>query len=381
MNPDSKHLMIIAGEASGDMHGAHLVEEIKKLNPNITFSGLGGQNMQASGVELYTDMTKLAVVGLIEVLKHYNRFKEIFNLVLEKARTTRPTAVILIDYPGFNLRLAAELKKMDIKVIYYISPQVWAWKESRVKQIKKVVDRMLVLFPFEKEFYAKRGMDVDFVGHPLVDTVKVTTPCKELLRNAGLSTQKLTIGILPGSRQKEVETLLPEMLKAAELLTEEHPRLQFLLSKAPTIKEETINKFLTNPKLPVVVMDQSSYDVTNASHICMVASGTATLETAILETPMVIVYKTSFLTWLIAKLLIKIPNIGLVNIVAKTQIVPECVQFQATGKHIATQLTQIFTNELKVAEIKSELKKTKQALGEPGASQRAAGIIVDTLKA
>ncbi|MCK5579666.1 MAG: lipid-A-disaccharide synthase, partial [Candidatus Omnitrophica bacterium] len=232
MNPSPKHFIIIAGEASGDMHAAHLVTEIKKINPSITFSGLGGQNMQQAGVELYTDMTRLAVIGFIEVIKHYSEIKKIFNLTLKKVRDTNSDAVILVDYPGFNLRLARKLKKMNVKVIYYISPQVWAWKESRVKQIKKVVDQMLVLFSFEKEFYARHGMEVDLVGHPLIDTVKADTSRENVLDAVNFTSNKLTIGILPGSRDKEIETLLPPMLEAAAILNALHPHIQFLVSKA-----------------------------------------------------------------------------------------------------------------------------------------------------
>lgn len=379
MNPSPKHFIIIAGEASGDMHAAHLVTEIKKLNPNITFSGLGGQNMQQAGVELYTDMTRLAVIGFIEVIKHYSEIKKIFNLTLKKVRDTNSDAVILVDYPGFNLRLARKLKKMNVKVIYYISPQVWAWKESRVKQIKKVVDQMLVLFSFEKEFYARHGMEVDLVGHPLIDTVKADTSRENVLDAVNFTSNKLTIGILPGSRDKEIETLLPPMLEAAAILNALHPHIQFLVSKAPTIKKEKIDRFVKDPSLPLAVTDLPSYDVIHACDMCIVASGTATLETAILEKPMVVVYKTSLLTWVLAKMLVKIPFIGLVNIVAGKKIVPECVQFQATGKHIAEELAAIFTNELKVADIKSNLRKVKTALGAPGASQRAAEKIIANL--
>ena len=188
--------MIVAGEASGDLHGSHLVESLKKLQPGITFSGLGGPLLHKAGVELYEDLTRLAVVGFWEVLKHFKDFQRIFEMMLSKIKEARPAAVILIDYPGFNLRLAREIKKAGIptKVIYYISPQVWAWKESRIKLIKKVCDHMLVILPFEKEFYARRGMNVEFIGHPLLDSIKITQPPEKFLVSRGLSTQQSTIG-------------------------------------------------------------------------------------------------------------------------------------------------------------------------------------------
>jgi len=205
MESKPKHFILVAGEASGDLHGAHLVEAIRSLSPSTTFSGLGGEKMKSSGVELYGDLIQMAVVGFWEVLKHYGKIKKIFHLILEKIDSINVDAVILIDYPGFNLRLAKKLKERNIKVIYYISPQVWAWKKNRVHFIKKHVDQMLVLFPFEVDFYAQFGIEVHCVGHPLIDAIQVTTPKENFLPSLNFSTETLTIGILPGSRQKEIE--------------------------------------------------------------------------------------------------------------------------------------------------------------------------------
>ncbi len=376
MGSPSKHLVIVAGEASGDLHASHLVEAIKRLDPSITFSGLGGPKMKAGGVDLYQDLTKMAVVGFWEVLKHYKDIKRAFRLILEKIDAKGADAVILVDYPGFNLRLARELKKRNIKVIYYISPQVWAWKEKRVYFIKENVDKMLVLFQFEKDFYAHFGVDVLFVGHPLVDTVHVHTPKEALLERKGLSKDKLTIGILPGSREREIETLLPIMLETAKILSQEFPQVQFLVIKAPTIAQSSIEKYLQKTSLTCRIVEGNIYDGINASDLCMVASGTATLETAILQKPMVVVYKTSLLTWILAKLFVRIENIGLVNVVAGERIVPECIQFQATGQGIAKELRTIITDELKIADIKASLKVVKESLGTGGASQRAAKEIL-----
>lgn len=369
--------MIVAGEASGDMHAAHLVSAIKKIDPHIKFSGLGGQRMEESGVTLYEDLVRLAVVGFIEVVKHYSDAKKIFHAFLKKVSEVKPNAVILVDYPGFNLRLAKELKKLNVKVIYYISPQVWAWKESRVQNIKAFTDKMIVLFDFEKKFYAKYGLEVDYVGHPLIDSIKVTNSKENVLESAGLSKEKLTIGILPGSRQKEIQTILPTMLKTASILQKEFSNIQFILVKASTIDKQTLERMLRDSNSHnIKILEKNGYNAINACDICMVASGTATLETAVLKKPMVIVYKTSLVTWLLAKLFIKIPFIGLVNVVAGKKIVPECIQFKATGENIATALKNIFTDEIKDADIKSELKKVKDILGGPGASQRAAEHII-----
>ncbi len=379
MGSTPKHLVIVAGEASGDMHAAHLIETLKRLDPSITFSGLGGPKMRAAGVDLYEDLTKMAVVGFWEVVKHYKDIKKAFNLILKKIDETAVDAVILVDYPGFNLRLARELKKRNIKVIYYISPQVWAWKQKRVHFIKKNVDKMLVLFQFEKDLYANFGINVEFIGHPLIDTIKTHGAKESFLLSNNLSPEKLTIGILPGSREKEIENLLPVMLDAAKRLAGEFPQIQFLIIKAPTIARSSIKQYLQRNSLTCQIIDDNIHDGVNACELCMVASGTATLETAILQKPMVVVYKTSLLTWILAKLFVKIADIGLVNVVAGRRIVPECVQFQATGRRIAAELKNIFTDELKIADMKTNLRAVKESLGPGGASLRAAGEVLKTL--
>ena len=372
----SKHLIIVAGEASGDLHASRLVDSLKKISPKMTFSGLGGPLMRKSGVTLYEDLTNFAVVGFSEVLKHFGDFQKIFKMILKKIEETGPDAVVLVDYPGFNLRLARAIRqaKIKTKIIYYISPQVWAWKESRVELIKKVVDKMLVILPFEKEFYARREMDAEFVGHPLLDSIKLTQTPEHFLTSVGLSASNYTIALLPGSRKKEIERILPVMLQTARRLYSDNKKLQYLLIQAPTIAQALIEKYVKRFSLPLKIVEQS-YDAVNAAQICLVASGTATLETAILLKPMVVVYKTSFLTWALAKLLVKIPYIGLVNVVAGEKIVAECVQFNATAKKISAEVKSIYNDEIKIADIKLGLRKVKESLGEPGASSRAAKVI------
>ncbi|MBF0489091.1 MAG: lipid-A-disaccharide synthase [Candidatus Omnitrophica bacterium] len=376
------HIMVIAGEASGDMRAGELVSAIKAINPNIQFSGVGGECMQKAGVELFENITSLAVIGIVEVLKNLGTIKKVFERVLFEAEAELPDAVILVDYPGFNLRLAAELKKRSIKVIYYISPQVWAWREGRIEKIKKIVDRMIVLFPFEKELYARHGMNVDYVGHPLVDEI-------DLIRDSALfSNEKYThenralslikgatiIGLLPGSRQKEVERHLPVMLEAAQKLYEEDNRRQFLLLKAPTIKKELLTSYIP-ANLPVKIFEGISYEGINATSAVIVASGTATLETALLNKPMVVIYKTSWITYAIAKAVIKIPYIGLVNVVAGKKIVPELIQNDCNAKQIAETVNTILKNKTMV----EDLKNIKAALGLPGASHRAAQVVLQEL--
>lgn len=373
------HLILIAGEASGDLHGAHLVEALKAQNPSLIFSGLGGEKMKNAGVTLVHDLTKLAVVGFVEVLKHYREFKKIFDLTLEHIRRVRPAAVIFIDYPGFNLRLAREVKKLGIKTIYYISPQVWAWKKNRVFAIQRDIDKMLVIFKFEEDFYQRFGIKVSYVGHPLIDAIQDLIPKEKICGRLNLDENKLTLGLLPGSRVKEIERHMPLLLQTAAYLKAKYPMMQFVLIKAPTIERRLLDNYLKDISLPIAVAEHDQYSVINACHLCVVASGTATLETAILEKPMVVIYKTSFFTWLLAKLFIKIPDIGLVNVVAQKRIVPECVQYQATPKNVAVELEKIFTDETRIAEIKIELKNMRRQLDQGGASDRAAGEILSVL--
>lgn len=377
-----KHIILVAGETSGDMHAAHLVAALKKLDPSFTFSGLGGPQMLFEGVKIYFDLTKVAVVGFWEVLKHFGVFKKNFHLILGKIKELQPAAVILVDYPGFNLRLARAIKEQNpaTKVIYYISPQVWAWKESRVELIRKYIDRMLVIFPFEKEFYARHGIEVDFVGHPLIESMKINTPKEKLLTEAGLSPDKLTIGLLPGSRPKEVDRHLPVMLQAGQVLLHEFKNIQFLLIKAPAISDELIKWHLQYFRLPLRVIENQTYEGINASDVCMVCSGTATLETGLLKKPMVVIYKISPITYALAKRLVKVSYIAMVNVIANKGIVPECIQFDATPKKIAAELKAIFTNEPRIAEIKSELEKVRRSLGETGASERAAKSVMAVLQ-
>ncbi|MBF0385721.1 MAG: lipid-A-disaccharide synthase [Candidatus Omnitrophica bacterium] len=379
MESTQKEIILIAGEASGDLHGANLAKELKKLDPYLKISGLGGKMMSDSGVEIYHDLTQLAVVGFFEVLRHYREIKKCFDLILKKAEEIKPCAVVLIDYPGFNLRLAKELKKRNIRVIYYISPQVWAWKKNRVKLVKKYVDKMLVIFEFEKTFYSNYGIKVEFVGHPLVDGCLVDKSKEDFLNSVGLKEYKYTIGLLPGSREKEIDNLLPVMLESAVLLSKKFPMAQFLLVKAPTIKSRLIDKHLRAKRLPISVAIDGQYNAINSCDICIVTSGTATLETAIMGKPMVVIYKTSFLTWILAKFFVKIKDIGLVNIVAGKRIVPEFVQFEATASNIARELEKYISNEEYFSETKLALSRVRFSLGKDGANENAAREIINSI--
>jgi lipid-A-disaccharide synthase len=377
MDRTPQKILIIAGEESGDMRAASLVREIKALRPGTTFIGIAGEHCRREGVITFTDITQLAVIGFTEVLRNITRIKRVFDLALEQARQEHPDVAILVDYPGFNLRLAKELKKLGIKVIYYVSPQVWAWKESRVEIIKRVVDRMLVLFPFEKDLYARHNYTADFVGHPLVDEAHAHTPRDIFLKDIGLDARKPVLGILPGSRPKEASRHLPVMLQAAQLVQKEQPDVQLLLLKAKNFTPEVFNPHLKNAPRGIRICEDY-YDALNACDAAIVCSGTATLETGLMTKPMVVVYKTSWLTWFIARMVVKIPYIALVNIVAGKKVAEELLQNNASPEAIARETLKLLEPERSL-KIRQDLSSIKTILGASGASRRAAAIVVEEL--
>lgn len=376
-----KNILIVAGEASGDLHAASLVKAIKGAHPRINFFGLGGRKLKQEGVNLYSDIVELAVVGFFEVLKNLRKFRKIFYGLLKEVDKVKPDLAVLVDYPGFNLRLAAELKKRGIPIVYYIGPQLWAWGENRVEIIKRLINHMVVVFKFEEALYKKHGIPVSFVGHPLLDTVNPKLSKEELFGQCGLNPDKLTFALLPGSREKEVKTLLPIMLDTARIIhTSLGDQTQFLILRSSTVKEEVFKKALACYNLPVRLISDMAYDGLSASDFALVASGTATLETAILGVPMVILYKVSFLTWLYLRMIIKIPYIGLVNVVKQEKFIAEFIQYNARPKRIADYILTILKDKIKLNQIKQDLYSVASSLGEKGASARAAQIIVNLLK-
>lgn len=368
-------LMIIAGEASGDLQAANLLKSLKSINPNIEAFGMGGKKMSSEGAEMIYDITDLAVVGFFEVLKYLGTFKKIFEKLAGLLETRKPDAVILVDYPGFNLRFAKTAKEKNIPVIYYISPQIWAWGENRIHEIKKCVDKMIVIFGFEENIYKEAGVKVSFVGHPFLDIVKPVWKKDETIKISHLKHDSIKIALMPGSRKKEVEKHLPSMLRACEIIKNKIPNAEFIISRIKELNQDLYNKIIRRSAIKPHSLDNKPYEVMDIADLVIVSSGSATLEIAIMEKPMVIIYKTSFLTWLLAKNLIKIPDIGLVNIVAGQRIVPELMQFNATPENMAKEALDILNNHKRIHEIKENLRKVKSKLGETGASSRAAHAI------
>ena len=375
----NKTIMIVAGEASGDMHGANLVREMLKIDPALNFYGIGGNKLREEGVELLANASDMAVVGLTEVISKLGSILKIMGMMNRSLDERLPDLVILIDYPDFNIPLAKAAKKRGIKVFYYISPQVWAWRKGRIGQIKKTVDKMAVILPFEVDTYGQEGFAVNYVGHPLLDLVKLNYSKQESRKKFGLAENKITIGILPGSRLSEVRKLMPELLRAAEILTQRMPDVQFVLPLADTLEEIIITDIISGFNVKVKIISGHTYDVISCADLALVASGTATLETALLGVPMIIVYKISLLSYFIGRLFVHVKNIGLVNIIAGKTIVPELIQGDASGKRIAGEALAILTNGERKQEMIKELEAIRARLGEAGAAIRAAQIACDMI--
>jgi len=372
-----KKILIIAGEASGDLQAANLIKSLKKINPHVEVFGIGGKNMKDAGTKILYDITELAIVGFMEVVKYLGLFRKIFNRLLKLLETKRPDAVILVDYPGFNLRLAKYAKEKNIPVIYYISPQVWAWGKKRVEEIKKYVDKMIVIFGFEENLYKQAGIKVNFVGHPFLDIVKSKWKKEETIKHLHLKHHSARIALLPGSRKKEIERHLPIMLKSCKLIKTKLPNVEFILSRRKELDHSIYNKIIASSEIKPHSLEDRPYEIMEISDLVIISSGSATLEAAILQKPMVIIYKTSIMTWLLAKNMIKIPDIGLVNIVAGKRIMPELIQFEATPVNITKESLNILNNKKTQHAIKDELIKIKEKLGEKGAAERAARIILN----
>jgi lipid-A-disaccharide synthase len=372
-------LMFLAGEASGDAHGAALIREVRKRAPGALCFGFGGPAMQAAGMRLDLDLTKKSVIGLWEVLKHLGYFRKAFAQALDLLEKERPDVVVPIDYPGFNLRFAEKAHARGVKVCYYISPQVWAWKAGRVHLMKRILDKMLVVFPFEVPLYEKVGLPCAFVGHPLVDAIPPGKPSAPGRRSLGARPGEVLVGLLPGSRQQEVRGLLPAMLESARLLTKRSDRkFRFLILKAPgldlTLYRPALDAALASG-LEVSLLDRPAgpalYGLRRCFDLAMVASGTATLETAILGTPFVILYRVHPLSYQIGKRLVKLPYIGLANVVAGSKVVPEFVQ-DLDPRPVAQALEGLLPGRpARVPQLKAMARAVK-GLGGPGAARRAA---------
>ena len=369
-----QRVMIIAGEASGDMHGAGVVRELKRHNPSMEIFGIGGDAMAREGMTLAYHVRELSFMGFVEVIQHLPLIRSVEKTLEQLLKLKKPEVVVLIDYPGFNLRFARTIKRYGIKVVYYISPQVWAWKKSRIKKMCTLIDKMLVVFPFEVTLYQKEKIPVVFVGHPLLEELHVTLSREEFCTRFGLDASKKIIALLPGSRKQEVSNLLSVMVRAAYVLREQHD-VEIVVAVAPNLSLEFLQRHIP-PNFSVTFVENATHELLHHAHSAIVASGTATLETACFETPMVVVYRTSWLTYLIARVIVHIKNIALVNIVAGKTIVPELIQHHATVQNLAASMNEYFLSDEKYIAVKKELAIVKERLGNAGASKNVAREIL-----
>ncbi len=369
-----KKILIVAGEPSGDLHGSEVAKALLRRDPEINIYGVGGNKLKSAGVRIMFNSDDLAVVGITEALEKFGLIRNVFKRLKRSLTEDPPDLVILIDYPEFNLRLARVAQKRGIPVLYYISPQVWAWRKGRVKKIARRVDRLVVVFPFEAAYYQKENVDVTFVGHPLVEAVRPKMTREDARQKFGLDPSGNTIGLLPGSRKREIFSLLPAMLAAAEIISSHFPHLQFILPLAPTCKQDDILGIVRQYNIEIKIINDYYYEVIDVSDFIIVASGTATLETALLCTPMLIVYKTSFLTYIIGKMLIKVKNIGLVNIVAGKKIVPELIQGRVTPEEISREVIKHINDDHLISGMKKELEGVRERLEGSGVAEKVAII-------
>jgi len=371
--------MIVAGEASGDMYGATLAAEIRALSPGTSFFGMGGDRMREAGVETLVDANVMAVMGLVEVLGQLPVILKGFAVLKRRLLSDPPRLLILIDYPDFNLRLARVAKRAGVKVLYFVSPQVWAWRMGRVHGIGRVVDMMAVLFPFEVPFYQDAGIPVSFVGHPLLDMVRPSMGKRDALVSFGLDPERKTVGLFPGSRKSEIAKLLPDILEAAKLLKARFPELQFLLPLASSLRQEDIAPELQRSGLDVVVVPRRNHDVMVACDAAISVSGTVTMELALVGIPMVIVYRASELTYQIGKRVIKVPHIGICNIVAGKGIVKELIQHEVTPEAIAAEIEAQLTDSSYSLRMRDDLAQVRVKLGSGGALGRLARVALEMM--
>jgi lipid-A-disaccharide synthase len=372
--------MIVAGEASGDKHGAKLVAALRALCPDSPFEffGAGGDEMRQAGVETLVDAREVAIMGALEVARALPVFLRAFRRLRDAANERKPRLVILIDWPEFNLRLAKRLKRDGHRVIYYISPQIWAWRSYRIHAIKRYVERMLVILPFEKDYYERNGVEVDYVGHPLLDSAHVTATREEFCSRHALDPLKPIIALAPGSRHSEMKHILPPLIEAARRLNQWRPNFQFVLPLARTFTREEIAPQIGSTRLSVI--EGETYNAMAAADLAVVASGTATLEAAIIGSPLIVVYRASQLNWRIFRPLINTPFVGMPNLIAGKEIAPELLQNDLTAENLTEVIVGFLSDPARLRQSRADLAEVRKKLGEAKASERAASKILDLLE-
>ena len=368
--------MISCGEPSGDLYAGALAVEIRRRQPDAAIFGLGGQRMMAGGGELLADYRGLSVTGLVEAIRVLPKSLSVFNRLVEAARVEKPQALVVIDFPDFNFRLAAAVKKLGVPIIYYISPQLWAWRKSRMAVMKRLADRVLVIFPFEEQIYRDAGVPVQFVGHPLVDLARAQEPKGSFLHELGLDPKRPIVALLPGSRPNEVERLLPVIRDSVARIAAQVRDVQFVVARAPSLDDRLFSRTKWSGAQPIEVLARTD-DVLAVSDVAITASGTATVQAALHGRPMVVVYKLSPLTYRLGRRFLLVENVAMVNLIAGHRIVPELIQENCTPENIAAETVALLTNHQRAADTRLALEAVRAKLGGPGASGRAAEAVLE----
>ncbi|WP_419421033.1 lipid-A-disaccharide synthase [Legionella sp. D16C41] len=375
--PMPKHIVIIAGEESGDHHAADLVKELQTHDSTIKFSGMGGKHMEEAGVNVIANLAKFGMIGITAVIKHAFVIKKTFQIIKQHLKNTKPDLLILVDCPGFNIPIAKYAKHvLGLRIIYYISPQIWAWKANRIHTLKACVDHMVVIFPFEKAIYQQAGIPVSFVGHPLVQRVQPSKDIAKIKESFNLPLNKKLIALLPGSRRSEIEKHLPIMVKTAEKLAASYDDLHYVMPIAQTLNSDIIKKYFTASAINITFIRGQAIDVIASSHCVVVASGTASLECALMQKPMCIIYKGSFLSYLIAAKVIKVKYLGLCNLLQNKMIVPELLQYDCNAEELTQTLKALITDNSLQERMIARLKKLKHSLS----NEQADCSMVDVVK-
>ena len=370
-------IMMSAGEASGDMHAAAVAAEIKRIRPDAEIFGMGGELMKQSGVRIIYDIENLGIIGIVEILKHIPFFFHLRDMLRQAMIDEKPDVLVCIDYPGFNMKIAHVAKTLGIPVVYYIAPTIWAWNKGRAENIVRDVAQVASIFPFEAKAYKEAGAHVTFVGHPLADTVKPSMSFDEALAYFHGNKEARRILLMPGSRKNEVTGLFPLMLDAAEALSKKE-NCQFFIPRASTIPKEFLLSFIGKRNISFEITEGHQYDLMQICDVCVASSGTATLETALMELPTVLVYKLAPLTWILANLLVHVKYAGLPNLLMGREVTPELLQDKATPENVTEILQKWITDENARQENISEIRKVRKALGSGGAVNRTARLILET---
>jgi lipid-A-disaccharide synthase len=366
--------MISCGEPSGDLYAAALASEILRLNPSAVLTGFGGDRLAAAGATLVANFSGLSVTGLLEVVRVLPRTYATYRRLVADAAAVRPDVFVAIDFPDFNFVLARALKKQGIPIVYYISPQLWAWRAGRMKTMRRLADRVLVIFPFEEAIYRKAGVPVEWVGHPLFDVQPVPQPREAVLRHHGLDHSRPVLALLPGSRTNELREILPDLTRAAAIVRERIPDVQFLVARAPHLRDELFDPLRS--LAGVCIVAGRTDDVLGAADAALVASGTVTVQAALHECPMVVVYRLSPLTYRVGKPFVRVQTYAMVNLVAQRTIVPELIQDAFTPAAVAAEAIRLLTDRAHADRMKADLREVRAKLGAPGASRRAAQAVL-----